>query len=72
MKNRACTEQRLIDAVKCIVRKEGFNGLGVNKVAREAGVSKCLIYRYFGSFEHLLSSSTVEKGNGSMLMSVLL
>ena len=33
---------------------QGFRGIGVNVVARRAGVSKELIYRYFGSMENLI------------------
>lgn len=61
MKNRANTEQKLIKAVDHIVNVKGFRGLGVNKVAKQAGVSKILIYRYFGSFERLLKCCVCEK-----------
>lgn len=61
MKNRANTERKLISAVDSIVNTKGFKGLGVNKVAKEAGVSKILIYRYFGTFERLLKSCVHEK-----------
>lgn len=61
MKNRANTEQKLIKAVDHIVNARGFKGLGVNKVAKQAGVSKILIYRYFGTFERLLKCCVYEK-----------
>ncbi|MBI9092745.1 MAG: TetR/AcrR family transcriptional regulator [Desulfobacterium sp.] len=48
------TKQKLIDAVGKILAKEGFKGLGVNKVAREAGVDKVLVYRYFGGLAPLV------------------
>ena len=54
MKNRMQTERKLIDAVDYFVKTKGFGGLGVNKVAKQAGVSKVLIYRYFGNLEKLL------------------
>ncbi|WP_437917875.1 TetR/AcrR family transcriptional regulator [Sphingobacterium sp. LRF_L2] len=41
-------------AVGKIIREEGFYGLGVNKVANVAGVSKNLIYRYFGNYRNLV------------------
>ena len=53
-KDRPLTEQKLLDAVTFIVQKKGFSSLGVNSVSETAGVSKVLIYRYFGSFESLL------------------
>ena len=61
MKNKLNTERKLINAVDLIVKSEGFEGLGVNKVARKAGVSKILIYRYFGSFGKLLKRCIKEK-----------
>ena len=53
-KNRNQTEQRILDAVGKIVESEGFEAVGVNAVAGVSGVSKVLIYRYFGSIEQLL------------------
>jgi len=61
MKNRKQTERKLIDAVDHILKTKGFPGLGVNKVAKQAGVSKILIYRYFGNFEKLLKTCVAEK-----------
>lgn len=53
-KDRIRTEQKLLDAVGGIMIEEGFPSLGVNSVAQRAGVSKMLIYRYFGDFDGLL------------------
>lgn len=53
-RDREATTQRLIDAAIAILREEGFDRLGVNAVAKRAGVSKVLIYRYFDSYEGLL------------------
>jgi len=61
MKNRMQTERKLIDAVDYIVKTKGLGGLGVNKVAKQAGVSKILIYRYFGNLEKLLRICVKEK-----------
>ena len=54
-KNRNQTEQRILEAVGRIVESEGFEAVGVNAVANVSGVSKVLIYRYFGSIEQLLA-----------------
>lgn len=51
------TIQRLKDAVCAIVAEEGVGALGVNAVSERAGVSKVLIYRYFGSFDGLLQQA---------------
>ena len=45
MKNRENTERRILAAVDRIVAEKGFEGIGVNAVAQEAGVAKMLIYR---------------------------
>lgn len=44
----------MLAAVGALIAREGFAGLGMNAVAREAGVDKVLIYRYFGGLEALL------------------
>ncbi|MET1054309.1 MAG: TetR/AcrR family transcriptional regulator [Pedobacter sp.] len=56
MRNKEYTKSKLIDAVGTIIRKYGFTKLGVTRVALEAGVSKVLIYRYFGSFSELVKA----------------
>ncbi len=56
------TKKRLIKAVGRVLATEGFRGLGVNKVAREACVDKVLVYRYFGGLPGLIAefSRTVD------------
>lgn len=56
MKNRADTEKRLIKAVGEILAESGFGRLGVNAVARQAGVDKVLIYRYFSGLDGLIKA----------------
>jgi len=56
-RDRQATEERLIQAVLDIVRDEGYAEVGVNSVARRAGVGKMLIYRYFGDFGGLLRAA---------------
>jgi AcrR family transcriptional regulator len=55
-RDRIATRARILDAVGVLLAREGFSGLGVNAVAREAGVDKVLIYRYFGGIEALLDA----------------
>jgi len=60
-RNKELTKRKLIDAVGEIFRKEGHTGLGVNKVARLAGVSKKMIYKHFnGSFNNLIEEYILE------------
>jgi AcrR family transcriptional regulator len=48
------TEEKLINAVGELIVGEGFESLGVRKVAEQAGVNKTLIYRYFESLDGLI------------------
>ncbi|GAB6122178.1 TetR/AcrR family transcriptional regulator [Dysgonomonas termitidis] len=48
------TEEKLIKAVGELIVKEGFESLGVRKVAEQAGVNKTLIYRYFKSLDGII------------------
>ena len=49
-------EKRLLNAVSEIIENEGFNKIGVNKVAKQAKCDKVLIYRYFGGLDGLLAT----------------
>ncbi|MCD7937712.1 MAG: TetR/AcrR family transcriptional regulator [Tannerellaceae bacterium] len=56
IKNKEATKEILIKAVDDLITEEGFEKLGINAVAARAGVSKMLIYRYFGSLEELIAA----------------
>ncbi|WP_257670666.1 TetR/AcrR family transcriptional regulator [Parapedobacter tibetensis] len=62
-KNKKTTMRRLVLAVGELYDEQGVKGIGVNKVARKAGVDKNLIYRYFGSLENLLEQYVLMKQN---------
>jgi AcrR family transcriptional regulator len=53
-RDRAGTEERILAAVGAVLASEGFAAIGVNAIARAAGVDKVLIYRYFGGLPELL------------------
>lgn len=53
-RDRLSTESRLIEAVGQLIAQEGFENLGLRKVAECAGVNKTLIYRYFDSLDGLI------------------
>jgi AcrR family transcriptional regulator len=55
-RDREATRSRLIQAVGALLSKHGFTAVGVNAVAREAGVDKVLIYRYFGGLPELIAA----------------
>jgi AcrR family transcriptional regulator len=55
-RDRAATEQRIVAAVGEVLSRDGFAGIGVNAIAKQAGVDKVLIYRYFGGLPELLKA----------------
>lgn len=50
------TKQLLVDTVGQILTEKGYQGLGVNRIAGQAGVHKKLIYWYFSSYNNLLKT----------------
>jgi len=65
-KSRVKTERAIVGALERLLTKRGFEGLGVNAVAQAAGVSKELIYRYFGGLEGLILAWVEERDYWSM------
>lgn len=55
-RDRESTEKRLLETIGEMIAEQGFENLGVNAVAAQAGVSKILIYRYFGSLDGLIAA----------------
>jgi len=55
-RNREKTEETLLRSAAVLLRRDGFSEFGVNAVAREAGVDKVLIYRYFTDLDGLLAA----------------
>lgn len=55
-RNREETEGRLLKAIGELIDTQGFENTGVNAVSEKSGLSKVLIYRYFGSMDGLLSA----------------
>ena len=60
-RNKEKSKQRLIDAVGHIIVKEGFKGIGINAISKQAGLDKVLIYRYFDSLDGLLRAFARQK-----------
>jgi AcrR family transcriptional regulator len=54
-RNRKDTEAKLVSAAAAVLARDGFSGFGVNAVAREAGVDKVLVYRYFDDVNGLMA-----------------
>ena len=55
-RDRPQTEARILAAVGEVLARDGFSGVGVNAIARQAGVDKVLIYRYYGGLPQLLQA----------------
>ena len=62
-RDRETTEKLLVAAARDVLAETGFQGLGVNAVARRAGCDKQLIYRYFGGLEGLVDAIGGEIGS---------
>ncbi|HSM83575.1 MAG TPA: TetR/AcrR family transcriptional regulator [Nodosilinea sp.] len=61
-RDREETKARILAAVGTLLADSGVKGLGVNAIAREAGVDKVLIYRYFEGLPNLLQCFAQEGG----------
>lgn len=53
-KNRGNTEKLLYQSLESIIIQDGFEKLGINLIAKNAGVAKVLIYRYFDSLDNMI------------------
>ncbi len=53
-KKNLISKQKFLKAVGTVLKKEGYQKLGVNRVAEVAGIDKSSLYYHFGSFDNLL------------------
>lgn len=53
-KNRVATEEKIYDSFLSLLEEQGPQAVGINAIAKRAGVSKGLIYRYYGGLQGLL------------------
>lgn len=53
-RDRHATARRIMNSAKALLEEEGPRALGINAVARRAGVDKQLVYRYFGGLDGLI------------------
>ena len=66
-RNRAGTERAIFIAARTLLAEEGFQGFGVNAVARRAGCDKQLIYRYYGGLNGLIDAILPISATGSRI-----
>ena len=55
-RDKEATHKKILQAFERLVARDGLHRAGTNAVAREAGVDKVLVYRYFGGVPQLLSA----------------
>ncbi len=60
-RNKEESKKKLIDSVGQIIIRDGFKGIGINTIAREANLDKVLIYRYFDGLDGLLRAFAMQK-----------
>ena len=61
IRNKERTKAKLINAVRKILKKDGFPGLNISKVAETAKVDRRMIYDYFGGLEPLVQAYLNER-----------
>jgi AcrR family transcriptional regulator len=54
------TRKAILKALARLLARSGFQEVGINAIAREAGVDKVLIYRYFGGLPQVLNAFAKE------------
>ena len=54
--------EQLLDATKAIVSRDGFHGVSIEAVAREAGVSRPIVYGHFHDLSGLLDALVDREG----------
>lgn len=59
-RDRVRTRRRILDALGTLLARDGFRNAGVTAVARQAGVDKVLVYRYFGGMDGLFAAFAKE------------
>lgn len=62
---RAQREQRILDAAAAEFDRHGFQAASMEQIAGVAGITKALVYQYFGSKEGLYTAC-VERGRAEM------
>jgi AcrR family transcriptional regulator len=63
IRDRSATERKILDAARTLLAQQGFQGFGINAVARLAGCDKQLIYRYYGGLDGLVEAIGADLGS---------
>ena len=54
--------EQLLDATKAIVARDGFHAVSIEAVAREAGITRPIVYGHFGDLPGLLEALVEREG----------
>jgi AcrR family transcriptional regulator len=58
--------EQILDTTEAIVESEGFHAVSIDRVAREAGITRPVVYTHFGDRDGLLNA-VVDRGNRGTL-----
>jgi AcrR family transcriptional regulator len=58
--------EQLLDTTKAIVSRDGFHGVSIEAVAREAGVSRPIVYGHFSDLPGLLEALVLREGERAL------
>jgi AcrR family transcriptional regulator len=62
----AARREQILDVTEEIVEASGFHAVSIDRVAREAGVTRPVVYTHFGDLDGLLNA-VVDRGNQGTL-----
>jgi AcrR family transcriptional regulator len=62
----AARREQILDTTEAIVGAAGFHAVSIDRVAREAGITRPVVYTHFGDLDGLLNA-VVDRGNRGTL-----
>jgi AcrR family transcriptional regulator len=62
---RAEREQRMLDAAEKVFASDSFQAASMEEIAKHSGITKAMLYQYFGSKEGLYEA-TIERGRADL------
>src|SRR3954452_6464697 len=62
----AARREQILDVTKEIIESSGFHAVSIDRVAREAGITRPVVYTHFGDLDGLLNA-VVDRGNQGTL-----
>src|SRR3954463_1931121 len=63
--------EQILDITEGIVEEDGFHAVSIDRVAREAGITRPVVYTHFGDLHGLLTA-LVDRGNRRTLEALAL